>query len=74
MAMLISVNGQRPVPAASVVVYQDDTPVAVSAAMGDEVLYADGIRDPEFIKILQTIGVRPTKLPTVGPTIKGNIR
>lgn len=74
MAMRVSIDGGTPVPVSQVVVYHDDVPVSVCVAMGQDVVYADAIRDPDFLRILATIGVHPSKLPAVGPIIRGNIR
>lgn len=72
--MLVSINGRKPEPVQNVVVYRDDTPVAACAAMGEDVIYADGIRDPEFVTMLETLGVHTNKLPIKGPTIQGGLQ
>lgn len=73
MALLISIDGREPVPANNVVVYRDKVPVAVSCTMGEDVMYADALRDPEFGAILDTIGARAFTLPVKGPIIKGRM-
>lgn len=76
MSMRVSINGIKPTQVESVVIYKDNVPVAAAANLdGENVIYADSIRDPEFANLLQRIGVnlRGVRLPEVGPTIKGEL-
>jgi len=75
MAMRVSINGTKSILADNVVIYQDDTPVAVAHLIDHEnIVYADGLRDPEFAAILQTLGVKVSKLPKPGPVIVGDLK
>lgn len=59
MALLVSVNGQPPVPAHSVVIFEDHLPVALAQPDGGHVYFADAIRDTDFASRARSLGVRP---------------
>ena len=74
MALRVSVDGSKPILANNVVVYRDDVPVAIAVAIDDEnVMYVDGVRDPEFVELLETLGIPTDNLSILGPTIKGDM-
>jgi len=74
MALRVSIDGTKPILATNVVVYRDDVPVAIAVAIDDDnVMYVDGVRDPEFVDLLDTLGIPTDNLSVLGPTIKGDM-
>lgn len=71
----VSINGAPPVPADSIVMFDDDAPIAAAVQHGEVVFYCDSIRDTsEFAGVLRRLGITRTRLPTVGPEIVGNVK
>lgn len=55
----VSINGQPPVDARSVVIFDDHLPVALAEGEGGHVFFADAIRDADFASRARGLGVKP---------------
>jgi hypothetical protein len=72
MALSVSVDGGDRVPAASVVLFDEGTPIAAAVQHGNIVIYADSVRDREdLVKILDQLGIRAAPAIASGLVIKG---
>lgn len=69
----VSLDGRKPVPVNSVIIYDDGIPAALAQNAGGVVLFADSIRDTEFPTLLKNLGVPPARLHQYGGTIKGKL-
>ena len=74
MSMYVSINGEERVKAHNVVVYDENTPVAVNVDIGGGVLVADAARDTDdFERTLASLGCPDKVKPvTTGPRIIGS--
>jgi len=60
----VSINGNKPQTIQSVVVFDDETPIAAVSTDGSNILFADAIRDAtELMNMLSMLHVPFNKLP-----------
>lgn len=74
MAMMLSINGGKLVPAASVVIFHNEgemsSPVAASIDHGHAVFFVDSVRDAEeFLNVLAQLGIQVKTLPKLVGTL-----
>lgn len=70
----VSVNGKTPEAVDSVVLYDEEIPIAVVMNHGNVVYWCDSVRDrEELIRALQTLGISYNQLHPVAGLIKGNL-
>ncbi len=61
----VSINGNKPQTIQSVVVFDDETPIAAVSTDGSNILFADAIRDAaELMNMLSMLHVPFNRLPT----------
>jgi len=61
----VSINGNKPQTIQSVVVFDDETPIAAVSTDGSNILFADAIRDAaELRNMLSMLHVPFNRLPT----------
>lgn len=74
MSLSVSVNGGVPVPATSVVLYNNSNPLAVAKQHGAIVIYADAERDPQdLVDILTSLGVHAVPVQKSNLVIAGTV-
>ena len=69
----VSIGGKEPVPASSVVIFDDDIPAAVAMDVEGTVVFADSARDDDFLSILQQVGIPTNKMHKYRGLIQGRM-